>query len=93
MWISRYTDKLNSAVKNVGEDKLLKLLGERPRSVSELARLLNVRRDYLTGYLEALRDKGQVQRIPVGRSYVYIPTESDVVDSRTSRMVEILEEE
>ena len=59
----------------MSEDTLFKILKEKPMSVSELARRLNVRREYLAGYLEALRDSGKLERIMVGRSYVYRPVE------------------
>ena len=42
-------------------------------SVSELAKRLNLRRDFLTGYLEAMREQGLLERIVVGRAYVYLP--------------------
>jgi len=54
-------------------------------SVSELARRLNVRREYLGGYLEALRDSGRLERIMVGRSYVYRPIGGGVDESVYSR--------
>ena len=57
----------------MGEDKFLKILSEKPMSVSELSRKLGVRRDFLAGYLEALCDKGDVCKVEVGRSHVYMP--------------------
>ncbi|RLG15759.1 MAG: hypothetical protein DRN71_00425 [Candidatus Nanohalarchaeota archaeon] len=57
----------------MGEEQLFNMLKEKPMSVSELARRLDVRREYLGGYLEALRDSGRLERIMVGRSYVYRP--------------------
>jgi len=77
----------------MGEETLFKMLKERPMSVSELARKLNMRREFLTGYLEALRDKGQVQRISVGRSHVYLPTQVGMDSSVHKRMAAVGEEE
>ncbi len=62
----------------MGEEQLFDILKEKPMSVSELARRLNVRREYLGGYLEALRDSGRLERIMVGRSYVYRPISGGV---------------
>lgn len=65
---------INSLKVNVmSEETLFRILKEKPMSVSELARRLSVRREYLAGYLEALRDSGKLERILVGRSYVYQP--------------------
>ncbi|MCK5474357.1 MAG: helix-turn-helix transcriptional regulator [Candidatus Aenigmarchaeota archaeon] len=55
------------------EDGLLKILAQRPRSVSQLSKELGIRREFLAGYLEALRDNGTITRILVGRSWVYMP--------------------
>lgn len=62
----------------MAEEILFKILKERPMSVSELARRLNIRREYLAGYLEALRNSGKLERILVGRSYVYRPVERNI---------------
>lgn len=59
------------------EDGLLKILAQRPRSVSQLSKDLGIRREFLAGYLEALRDSGTITRILVGRSWVYMPAKSD----------------
>lgn len=53
------------------EQNILKILKERPISVSELARKLDVRRDFLAGYLESMRDRGKLERISVGKAHVY----------------------
>ncbi len=66
----------------MAEETLFKILKERPMSVSELARRLNIRREYLTGYLEALRDSGKLERIMVGRSYVYRPVDRHIHGQR-----------
>jgi predicted transcriptional regulator len=52
---------------------IMKLVSERPMSVSQLAKELNLRRDFLAGYLEALKTQGKLKKIEVGRSYVYQP--------------------
>lgn len=79
----------------MAEEALFKILKERPMSVSELARRLNVRREYLAGYLEALRDGGKLERILVGRSYVYQPRGRGICDPVANSMIRtaILEEE
>jgi len=53
------------------ETEILKMLKERPISVSELARKLNMRRDFLAGYLESMRDRGMLNLIKVGKANVY----------------------
>ena len=53
------------------EKKIVDLLNQRPQSVSNLARELNVRRDFLSGYLESLKDRGKLQMFRVGKAYVY----------------------
>jgi len=53
------------------ELEILKIIKERPISVSELARKLNMRRDFLAGYLESMRDRGILRRVTVGRAHVY----------------------
>jgi DNA-binding transcriptional ArsR family regulator len=53
--------------------KILKTLREEPMSVSELSRRLKMRRDFITGYLEAMRNSGEVKVVKVGRSKVYRP--------------------
>ncbi len=58
------------------EDGLLKILAQRPRSVSQLSKDLGIRREFLAGYLEALRDSGAITRILVGRSWVYMPAKN-----------------
>ncbi len=79
----------------MGEEQLFNMLKERPMSVSELARRLSVRREYLGGYLEALRDSGRLERIMVGRSYVYRPIYSTASDPTGNRrqMTVVAEEE
>ena len=55
------------------EKTLLKKLAERPMSVSQLASELGLRRDFVSGYLEALRAQGRLELVVVGRSHVYQP--------------------
>jgi predicted transcriptional regulator len=59
-----------SSVGKVEQD-ILRILKQRPISVSELARKLNVRRDFLAGYLESMRDRGKLSLISVGKAHVY----------------------
>jgi len=53
--------------------RILAILKENPMSVSELARRLKRRREFVTGYLEAMRNEGKVEVVTVGRSKVYRP--------------------
>lgn len=53
------------------EHKILEVLRERPISVSELARKLKLRRDFLAGYLESMRERGKLRVVQVGRANVY----------------------
>jgi biotin operon repressor len=53
------------------EKEILRMLKERPISVSELAKKLDTRRDFLAGYLESMRDRGKLRMIKVGKANVY----------------------
>lgn len=53
--------------------RILSILRKKPMSLSEVARQLKVRRDFITGFLEAMRHEGEVEVINVGRSKVYRP--------------------
>lgn len=53
------------------ELEILRIIKERPISVSELARKLKMRRDFLAGYLESMRDRGMLRKIAVGKAHVY----------------------
>lgn len=53
--------------------RILHTLQKKPMSISELARQIKVRREFVTGYLEAMRDDGDVEVVAVGRSKVYRP--------------------
>lgn len=55
--------------------RILSTLNEKPMSLSELSRKLKLRRDFVSGYLEAMRHEGEVKVINVGRSKVYRPKE------------------
>jgi len=54
-------------------NRILTTLRQRPMSLSELSRKMKMRRDFLTGYLEAMRHEGEVKVVRVGRSKVYSP--------------------
>ena len=60
---------------SVLEENCLKTLKGKPMSVSELAKSLNMRRDFLTGYLESMKDRGMLELVKVGRAHVYIVKE------------------
>ena len=54
------------------EKKILFLLEHNLLSTSQLAKDLEMRRDVVVGYLEALRDQGKVEKMRVGRADVYV---------------------
>jgi len=51
--------------------KILATLEKNPMSVSELSRRMKRRREFISGYLEAMRSEGKVEVVTVGRSKVY----------------------
>jgi predicted transcriptional regulator len=53
------------------EKKILDLLSSKLLSVSQISKELGVRRDLITGYLEALKNQGKLEFHKVGRSNVY----------------------
>jgi predicted transcriptional regulator len=55
------------------DERIIEVLKKRPMSVSQLSRELNLRREFLSGYMESMRSKGILELVKVGRSYVYIP--------------------
>jgi len=60
------------------KNRILDTIRKKPMSLSELSRLLNVRRDFISGYLEAMRHEGKVELVAVGRSKVYSPKENKI---------------
>lgn len=54
------------------ESIVLKNLKAKPMSVSELAKNLNLRRDFLAGYLESMRERGILELVTVGKANVYL---------------------
>lgn len=59
------------------EEKIISLLEKKLMSTSELAKLLDMRRDMIVGYLEALKGQGKVEMIIIGRSHVYKPKKKE----------------
>ena len=53
------------------EKKILDLLSKKILSVSQIAKNLEIRRDVVAGYLEALKNQGKLKFHRVGRSNVY----------------------
>ncbi|MCX6819424.1 MAG: hypothetical protein NT129_05520 [Candidatus Aenigmarchaeota archaeon] len=53
------------------ESMILELLKTRLMSVSQIAKELKIRRDFATGYLEALRNQGKLDFHCIGKSNVY----------------------
>ena len=53
------------------ESRILKELKKGLMSVSTLADRLGVRRDFLSGYLECMRQQGKLEKLEVGKAYVY----------------------
>ncbi|MEE9323342.1 MAG: helix-turn-helix domain-containing protein [Candidatus Aenigmarchaeota archaeon] len=58
---------------HIFEEKIVTLLKREPQSVSQLAKKLNMRRDFLAGYLESMKDRGLLRLIKIGKSHVYLP--------------------
>lgn len=53
------------------ESRIIKELKKGLMSVSTLAKRLGVRRDFLGGYLECLRHQNKLEKLEVGKAYVY----------------------
>lgn len=53
------------------ENKIIKELKKNLMSVSQLAKRLGVRRDFLSGFLECLRQQNKLEKLEVGRAHVY----------------------
>jgi DNA-binding transcriptional ArsR family regulator len=51
--------------------RILATLRKKPMSVSELSRRMKMRREFVSGYLEAMRNEGKIEVVTVGRSKVY----------------------
>ena len=61
------------AIASNTESRIMQKLNEKPYSVSQLAKDLKLRREFLTGFLEAMRIAGKLEVIDVGRAKVYRP--------------------
>ena len=55
------------------KSRILAILKKKPMSLSELSRQMKMRREFITGYLEAMRGEDEVEVVTVGRSKVYRP--------------------
>jgi predicted transcriptional regulator len=55
------------------DERIIESLKKRPMSISQLARELANRREFLSGYLESMRARGMLELVKVGRSYFYMP--------------------
>ena len=53
--------------------RIINELKKKPMSVAKLSEELNMRREFLGGYLEALRGVGKLEMIQVGKAKVYKP--------------------
>lgn len=58
---------------SVVEKKILAMLGQELLSTSAIAKRINMRREVVVGYLEALKDQGKLEKITVGRYHLYRP--------------------
>lgn len=61
-------------MKDIPDDlnkRILRELKKGLMSVSVLANRLGVRRDFLAGYLECMRHQGKLEKMEVGKAYVY----------------------
>ncbi|MBI2971262.1 MAG: hypothetical protein HYY37_02470 [Candidatus Aenigmarchaeota archaeon] len=61
-----------SSTANV-EKRILALLNEQLMSTSAIAKKLDMRRELVAGYMEALRHQGKVKMTKVGHSNVFSP--------------------
>ena len=64
------------------ENKIMQLLENNLMSTSQLAKELDMRRDVLAGYLEALMHQGKLVKMRVGRSDVYLPAKNILGQTR-----------
>ena len=55
--------------------KILNFVEERPMSLSQLSKELNIRRDILKGYLESLKEEGKIDVYKVGRYQIFFSRE------------------
>ena len=62
-----------SAIGSNTETRIMTKLKEKPYSVSQLAKDMKLRREFLTGFLEAMRISKKLEVIDVGRAKVYRP--------------------
>ncbi len=53
--------------------KITEKVKTRPMSVAKLASELKMRREFVAGYLEAMKDFGKLEMIRVGKAKVYKP--------------------
>ncbi len=53
--------------------RIINELRRKPMSVARLSTELKMRREFLGGYLEALRSVGKLEMIQVGKAKVYKP--------------------
>lgn len=53
--------------------RIISILNKEPMSISKLSRKLKLRKDFVSGYLEAMRHEGDVKVVTVGRSKVHMP--------------------
>ena len=63
---------------HIFEGKIINLLKKEPQSVSQLAKRLNMRRDFLAGYLESMKDRGLLRLVKIGKSHVYLPSKGGI---------------
>ena len=53
------------------EKRIMELLSSRLMSVSQISKETRIRRDVVTGYLEALKNQGKLEFHKIGKSNVY----------------------
>ncbi|MFH0889918.1 MAG: hypothetical protein V1836_02115 [Candidatus Aenigmatarchaeota archaeon] len=58
---------------NALNKRILSELRKKPMSIAKLSTELKMRREFLGGYLEALRAVGKLEMIQVGKAKVYKP--------------------
>jgi septum site-determining protein MinD len=73
------------------EDKILSLLDKNLMSVSQVANVLDIRKDVAAGYLETLRQQGKLKLFIVGKSNIYtVPREAETKTEKSIRTIGIV---
>jgi len=69
--VQRIVDLMKQVTTRDFEKRIIELLSTRLMSVSQIAKETRIRRDVVTGYLEALKNQGKLDFHRIGKSNVY----------------------